>query len=183
MALIRGALRDLYYSRTGNQILEIEVMGDARELFNQFCDMDCDIEIKKHRERRSLNANNYSWALTGKLADHMTVRGMAFTKDEMHAEMIFRYGQVMRDEDGKAVKLSCLKDVPMTDIYPYAKPIGSGMLNGQEYEHYKIYRGSSTYDSREMAIFIDGIVSECREQGIETLSERELSLIKEGWGK
>ena len=76
MALIRGALRDLYYSRTGNQILEIEVMGDARELFNQFCDMDCDIEIKKHRERRSLNANNYSWVMTDKLADHMTVRGI-----------------------------------------------------------------------------------------------------------
>ena len=28
---MRGALRDLYFSRTGNQILEIEVMGVWRE--------------------------------------------------------------------------------------------------------------------------------------------------------
>lgn len=180
---MRGAVRDLYFSRTGNQILEIEVIGDAKEIYNEFVDADCDITIKKHRQRRSLNANNYSWVMTDKLADSMTVRGVPYTKDEMHAEMIFRYGQVMRDEDGAAVWVSSRRGVPVTQFYPYARLMGSGTLNGVEYDHYKIYRGSSDYDTREMAIFIDGIVRECREQGIETLSERELSLIKEGWGK
>ena len=180
---MRGAVRDLYFSRTGNQILEIEVMGDARSAFEEFRDADCDITIKKHRERRSLNANNYSWVLTDKLADSMTVRGVPFTKDEMHAEMIFRYGQVMRDEDGAAVWVSCKTGIPMEQFYPYARRMGSGTINGQTYDHYKIYRPSRDYDTREMAIFIDGLLRECREQGIETLPERELSLIKEGWGK
>ena len=185
---MRGALRDLHYSRTGNQILLVEVQGDAREVFNEFVDVDCDITIKKHRERRSLDANNYSWVMTDKLADHMTLRGCPFTKDQMHAEMIFRYGQVMRDDDGKAVKIAVQHGIPIDELttgslHAYAKPLGSSEINGKVYDHYKLYRGSRDYDTREMAIFIDGIVSECREQGIETLSERELSLIKDGWGR
>ena len=34
-------------------------------------------------------------------------------------------------------------------------------------------RGSSTYDTKEMSELIDGLVSECREQGIETLPSEE----------
>ena len=36
-------------------------------------------------------------------------------------------------------------------------------------------RGSSTYDTREMSDLINGLVSECREMGIETMTPDQLA--------
>ena len=44
------------------------------------------------------------------------------------------------------------------------------------------YEGSSKYDTAEMARFIDGIVQECEELGIETESPDELVRMKREWG-
>jgi hypothetical protein len=67
---------------------------------------DYELEIKQHRKRRSLNANNYSWKLTDELAEKLIVAGVNITKEECHAEMIYRYGQVMLDENGEQVVIS-----------------------------------------------------------------------------
>ena len=131
-------------------------------------DKSYDLEIKQHRVKRSLNANNYSWKLTDELADRLIVAGVKLSKEECHAEMIYRYGQVMLDENGEQVIISVKQGVKVTDFYPYAKEIGTGTANGKEFTHYRIYRGSHTYDTREMSIFISGIVEECKEQGIDT---------------
>lgn len=138
---------------------------------------DYDLEIKQHRKKRSLNANNYSWKLTDELADKLIVAGVKLSKEEVHAEMIFRYGQLMLDENGQPYTISVLKGVKVTDFYPYAKEIGSGTVNGKEFTHYRIYRGSHTYDTKEMSVFISGIVEECKEQGIDTDTEEIKSLL------
>lgn len=131
-------------------------------------DKEYDIEIKQRRKKRSLNANNYSWKLTDELADKLIVSGVKLSKEECHAEMIFRYGQVMTDENGEQVVISVKQGVKITDFYPYAKEIGTGTVKGKDFTHYRIYRGSHTYDTKEMSIFISGIVEECKEQGIDT---------------
>jgi hypothetical protein len=46
---------------------------------------------------------------------------------------------------------------------------------------YQVFRGSSTYDTKEMSAFIDGIVSDCKELGIETAPTMELEKIKKKW--
>ena len=127
-----------------------------------------DIEIKERRKKRSLNVNNYSWKLTDELADKLILAGAKLSKEECHAEMIFRYGQVMTDENGEQVIISVRQGVKVTDFYPYAKEIGTGTVKGKDFTHYRIYRGSHTYDTREMSIFISGIVEECKEQDIDT---------------
>ena len=47
---------------------------------------------------------------------------------------------------------------------------------------YKIYRGSHTYDTKEMSVLIDGTVADAKELGIETLPPAELQAMKERWG-
>ena len=130
-------------------------------------DKDYNLEIKQYRKKRSLNANNFSWDLTDKLSEVLLLGGVKLSKEECHAEMIFRYGQVMLDENGERVIYSTKQGVKMTDFFPYAKPIGESELNGEVFTHYLIYRGSKTYDSREFSIFLSGIIAECKEQGIE----------------
>ena len=127
-----------------------------------------ELEIKEIRKKRSLNANNLSWKLTDELADRLMLQGGKITKEECHAEMIFRYGQPMLDENDMPVMFSTASEVPMPEFYPYAKVIGESELNGKTFTHYRIYRPSHTYDSWEFSIFLSGIIEECKELGIDT---------------
>lgn len=140
-----------------------------------------ELSIKQIRKIRSLNANNYSWTLTDKLSEKLVVAGVKLSKEECHAEMIFRYGQVMLDENGERVVYSTKQGVKMNDFFPYAKPIGDSELNGETFTHYLIYRGSKTYDSKEFSVFLAGIIEECKEQGIETMTPQEISLMMENY--
>lgn len=47
--------------------------------------------------------------------------------------------------------------------------------DGETYRTYILLAGSSTYDTKEMSELINGLVSECKEQGIETLPPEELA--------
>ena len=137
-------------------------------------DKEYEITISEFKEKRSLKANNYSWVLTDKLAEKMLVAGARYSKDEMHAEMIFRYGQP-ETKDGHTVVLNVLKGVDVSEYYPYAKIVAEGEINGKEYTSWRVYRGSHTYNKQEMQIFIRGIVEECREQGIPTETPDEIA--------
>ena len=44
-----------------------------------------------------------------------------------------------------------------------------------------LYYGSSTYDSKQMSDLISIVVQDCKEQGIETMTPAELSLLLDGW--
>lgn len=144
------------------------LMPNVLEYVNSLDDGEYEFEIKKHRKKRSLNANNFSWTLTDKLAEKMLVAGVKISKEEMHAEMIFRYGQVMLDDNDEHVVISTAQEVDVSKVFPYSKQIGTGTVDGKEFTHYRIYRGSHTYDTKEMSLFIKGIVEECKEQGINT---------------
>jgi hypothetical protein len=61
--------------------------------------------------------------------------------------------------------------------------VGESELNGKLFKHLAILIGSSQYDTKQMSILIDGIVSECRELGIETKPEEEIRSLIESWGK
>lgn len=138
-------------------------------LFNLDKEKVYDVEIKEHKEKRSLNANAYFWVLVGKLADRMR-----YSKDEIYLLMLERYGQFET--------VSIRSNIDVKGYFEYYKEIGTGTVNGKEFTHYRIFKGSSQYDTNEMSILIDGIVSECQEQGIETMTTTELENLKSLWG-
>lgn len=43
----------------------------------------------------------------------------------------------------------------------------------KKFTHYKVYKGSSEMNSKEFSILLDGLVSECNEQSIATLTKSE----------
>lgn len=153
----------------------------VRDLLTLIFDPDktYELTITEFIERRSLRANNYSYALTDKLAEKMLVAGVKLSKEEMHAEMIFRYGQP-EEKNGMPVFVSTNPNIDMGEYYKYSQPIGTSP-NGDTV--WRIFRGSHTYTKQEMSLFIKGIVEECQEQGIETKTPDEIarmiSLMKE----
>lgn len=51
------------------------------------------------------------------------------------------------------------------------------------YHYMRSYLGSSDYDTSQMSRLLDLIIDDCRENGIEVISDRERSLLLTEWGK
>lgn len=122
-------------------------------------------EIKEYHEKRSLTANAYAWALIGKIADELRK-----SKEDVYFQMLKDYGQ--------SEFVSVLSDIDVKGYFKYYEEYGTGHIQGREFTHYKVYKGSSEYDSKEMAILIDGIIQEAKQLGIDTITpaERELMI-------
>ena len=59
--------------------------------------------------------------------------------------------------------------------------IGHVDINGQDSVQMLCYFGSHTYDTKEFAVLLDGIISEMQEMGLQTPRERELERALERW--
>lgn len=126
------------------------------------------LEIKEFRKKRSKNANAYCWKLCTEIADVVRL-----SKEDVYLNMLKCYGQ--------SELISVLSNIDITGYFKYYEVAGTSYLNNKEFTHYKVYKGSSEYDTREMAILIDGIVNECTNLGISTISDKELSALKTDW--
>lgn len=143
-----------------------------------------DVEIEKHREKRSLDANSYYWLLCSRLAEAMYV-----SKPYMHNRLLRRYGQI-EIIGGQAVYIvipdtdEAKMEVDEAELY-HLKPTSQVKTgkDGKMYRTYMMLKGSSAYNTREMALLIDGLVSECKDAGIETLPPEELERMMTAYGK
>ncbi len=127
-----------------------------------------DIEAKKHRNKRSTNANSYAWKLITEIADVLRI-----SKDKLYEDMLYEYGQVRM--------YPTLKNETPEGFFKYYRFFQDGYLNGKECDWYKVAKGSSEFDTKEMSIFIDGIVQVAKELDIETMTPEELNRLKEEW--
>jgi hypothetical protein len=130
---------------------------------------DKQYEVKEHHEKRSLDANAYYWKLLTELAGKLHT-----SKTELHNIMLQRYGQPYIDGNGKIVSITVRADVDMTRIEGHWEPYSSN----DTWAAYRMLRGSHTYNTKEMSQLIDGLVSECKECGIETLTPIQLSQLR-----
>lgn len=172
--LLRGKVNNLTFDLNGNPILSLSVTN-KNDLLQGYDDVskidDLDIELKKHREKRSLNANAYCWVLLQKLAEKLNT-----SKDDLYLIMLERYGQFTH----LVVKPNVVDKVK--EEWRTCRVLGEITVNGKKGIQLQCYFGSSTYNSKEMSTFIDGIISECKEQGIETMTPIELERLKIEWG-
>ena len=117
------------------------------------------------RKKRSLDANAYFWVLVGKIADKLRA-----SKDEIYFEMLKKYGQSITVTVRAGLDLSRAG-------FKYYELFKDGISAGKPFEAYRVFIGSSQYDTREMSVLIDGVVQEAKELGIETLTPIELAEI------
>lgn len=182
--ICRGILKNLsldWVTRKPEVTLQLEARAEDIEKLK---DKPLSVEIKQHRKKRSLDANAYYWQLITKLAE-----SWGESKDYMHNYILRKYGQI-EIIDGQAVYIvipdtdEAQKKVDEAQTY-HLKPT-SQVKTGKEgimYRTYMMLRGSSDYDTKEMSDLIDGLVSECKEIGIETLPPDELERMMQAYDK
>ena len=133
------------------------------------------IKAVRYTQRRSLDANAYFHVLVGKIADALTI-----SKAKAKNVLICKYGQPQLLPDGGIMvyKTNAPEEFMWEQESMHCIPV--------KYEEkatfYKVYRGSHTYDTKEMSVLIDGTVADAKELGIETATPDELREMKERWG-
>lgn len=165
-------------SRTFNGqgiILTFEVDASAAgQVENMRSDDLLRIRAVKYKQKRSLDANAYAWVLMTKIANHPDISS---SKEDVYEQMLQKYGTLYEDEDGY-ITITVKKSVDMSKVDGHWKFIKD---NGK-FASYLMIKGSSEYDTAEMSHFIDRIVEEAKELGIETATPDELERMKQEWG-
>lgn len=138
---------------------------------------DADWEVKEKKQRRSLDSNNFFHLLCDKLRQKMNPPlSMAACKNHL----ITSYGQPEYDENGNMVYLKA--NIPIDKMqeveYLHCQPVKS---ESENVIFYRVYRGSHTYNTAEMAQLIAGTVDECKALGIETATPQEIARMQAAW--
>ena len=159
---ITGVTRDI---RT-NKYLVTFATSDLSDL-EAYDGVDVDINIKKHRKKRSLNANNYFWNLCTKLANKL-----GSTKEEIYELYLQENGNIIEDNI-----IAIPEDSNITSYQGHWLYLDT--VDG--WSTYVELKGSSDFDTKEMSELIDRVVDGCKEQGIEVLPPDEIERLKKLW--
>ncbi len=131
-------------------------------------------ELTRKKSKRSLDANAYCWALIHRIAERI------------HDAPVDVYRRYVRDVGQKTVVTCVQEEDTETEIRAFLdKHIGRSVEVGDSrlqgcvvlHKHY----GSSDYTTEQMARFIDLIVQDCRELGLETRPEEEMRSLLGQW--
>ena len=173
-----GRLRDLTMNRDGSQNVTLTVSGDFRQRFDELQGVDLDVEIKRHRERRSLSANAYFHVLVNKIA-----AAVGSSMDTIKTQLVMDYGVVDKDANGNVYGFKLLNTLDVSRVSEYAKWYGTSVENGRTFNLYLVMKPTHEMDTLEMSRLIDGTIAEAKELGIETDTPATLERLKSEWEK
>lgn len=167
-------------SNISKDLLSDEVMltltfkGNPSDL-QLLMDKDLRVSLKQWKEKRSLDANSYFWVLLDKLALLLNK-----SKTELYRSYIKNIGGVS--------DTVCVTNKAVDDLCKAWESKGIGWQTDRIESKIEgctnvvLYYGSSVYDSAQMSRLLDLVIQDCEEQGIPTITARELEEIKARWG-
>ena len=168
---IKGVARD-WQTNQFNITFSINEGSVVNEI-DKLKDNKLSIKAVKHKEKRSLDSNAYAWVLMQKIAEAVNS-----DKWSVYLECLQKYSRSFTHVIVKPEAIDKMKELYRTCI-----DLGEISVNGMTGHQLQVYYGSSTFNTKEMSVFIDGIVSECKELEIETLAPEELERMKAAWNQ
>lgn len=140
---------------------ELENIKDNKKLYR----------FEPYKEKRSNQANKYFWELLGQLCLEMGLDTIEEYKKRVRQLGVFRYWEIDKDNVATFNKMWSEHGIAwFTDVVDIAENGKIGI---------NAYYGSSSYNTRQMAKLIDGVVQDCKAIGIETETPENIkSLLK-----
>lgn len=162
---LKGIARDLV---TGNWQVTFETKNlPSRE---EFGGGTLDVTAKAHRNRRSRNANSLLWECLGRIGKSLNT-----DKWEVYLHMLKRYGEYT---------YVCVKPKAVEMLkrqWRECEELGPIDINGQVAVQMLCYYGSSTYDTKQFSVLLDGVISEMKEMGIDAPTDEQMKQALEVW--
>lgn len=134
-------------------------------------DKELNVKVTSFSKKRSLSQNAYMWVLLDELA-----KKLHLSKEEVYKNYIRDYGvfEILPIKNEAVERF--IKNWSKNGIGWFVEDIGESKLQG--YTKLMAYYGSSTYNSSDMSRVINAVVDECHEQGIDTMSLKDIMLLK-----
>ena len=139
------------------------MIGKPLELISYLynADKEKQYELREYHKRKTLSQNAYAWVLINEIANKINK-----SKEQVYLQMLKDYGQ--------RTEILLKADVKVKTYFKYYEAVNKIKKNDIEFIEYYLYKGSSQFDSKEMSIFIDGIVEEAKQLGIQTMTPNEI---------
>lgn len=139
------------------------MIGKPLELISYLynADKEKQYELRKYHKRKTLSQNAYAWVLINEIANKINK-----SKEQVYLQMLKDYGQ--------RTEILLKADVKVKTYFKYYEAVSKIKKDDMEFIEYHLYKGSSQFDSKEMSIFIDGIVEEAKQLGIQTMTPNEI---------
>lgn len=169
----KGLLNGLSFEWEGNNrpIVKLTVLEGNLEQINALQGKELLVDIVKWKKKRSLDANAYLWVLCTGMAEVLKT-----SKEMVYEDMLQKYGVLFKDQEGYitiTVK-ACVDMAKINGHWKYYK-------GNSEWKSYMMLKGTSMYDSKEMAQFLDLVVGEANDLGVPTLPPHEIERMAAAW--
>lgn len=161
----KGKLYIMFEASQQSKYAVREIMKELRRCDNEYT---ATIEIKKNK--RTIDQNSLMWAL-------LTIYGdeQGEPAEDIYVRMLAKYGV--------AEFLMALPEAEdsLKKVFREVKRVDSRTVNDKEMIVFKCYYGSSTYDTKQMGVVIDGIFDELAQIGVDASTSRDVAGLYEDW--
>lgn len=171
---MKGSWDDLTITRDGKYRLTVTVDENCGDLYDELHEAPVSIEIKKLRQKRSLDANAYAWLLIDKIAEKMCL-----TKEEVYRHQIKSIGGVSEIVCVQNRALGKLKEVWEAHGIGWQVETLDSKIEGCT--NAVLYYGSSVYDTQQMTSLIELLIREAESLGIPTITPDEEKKLLGRW--
>ena len=172
-----GKLKDLLRLQGGEWLVSFTTRDDPGQMFDDLKDVAVKVEVKKASKHRSLSANNYAWVLIDKIAE---VTGKTVT--EVYQNAIREIGGVSEYYGMREAAFESFCDIWTKDHLGRQVEIIPGSTK-PGWINVRAWKGSSDFDSAQMARLIDSLIQDAEAQGIPTVPDEEVERMVSRWGK
>lgn len=173
---VSGYLKEITKDwKSGDFIISLGINEKiTQEMVEEIQNCILTITLKKMRKKRSLDSNAYLWTLLTKIAEVVES-----SKDEVYEEMLQKYGYLYQDENGEYIVMTLKSSIDISKVDGHWKMYQS---NGK-FTAYLMIKGTSEYNVAEMQKFLNMVVLEAKELGIETATPDEIARMNALWGE
>ena len=156
-------------------LLDTKQLDIVEELKNED---KLNIELKKYRKHRSLDANAYFWKLLTELCELAEIDTVEEYKRRIKELGIFRQFKIEKDNIKTFEKMWTAQGIAW-----FCEIADTTYIGNAEFKIINAYYGSSSFNSKQMARLIDGVVQDCKSYGIETKPQQEIDSLLKEWDK
>ncbi len=135
------------------------------------------IEIKVKGKEKTQSINAYAWVLMTKMAKMLTI-----PKGDMYVKMVKRYGLyesviIKADAAEQLLKKWNKLNTKVEHTESLCEVIKSYNKGPVKWLEINCHYGTSGYEAHEYHAFVEGIVSDCKGLGIETMTPNEINIM------
>lgn len=136
------------------------------------------IEVKKYRKKRSLNANSYFWQLLQELCELVELDTVEEYKRRVKELGIFRQFKIETENIKTFEKMWTSQGIAW-----FCEIADTTYIGDTELKIINAYYGSSSFNSKQMTRLIDGVVQDCKVYNIETKPQEEINSLLKEWDR